>query len=147
MFAFSVIYKTYKKYFLFLCSFQPLPAADLEEWPGGPGFPLIFRPKWGRKGRKKFFGDRPPPSVRVWMTAPLPAPPPLSEGLDPPLPAVPLLNAIYLLQIQRLLAHHDHPVKSNVSQLFKNLQIHLSRIADQMAHLTLFSAKVWCVTV
>lgn len=44
--------------------------------------------------------------------------------------------------IQRLLAHHDHHVKSNVSQLFKNLQIHLSRIADQMAHLTLFSAKV-----
>ena len=74
MFAFSVIYKTYKKYFLFLCSFQPLPAADLGEWPGGPGFPLIFRPKWGRKGRKKFFGDRPPPYVRVWMTAPLPHP-------------------------------------------------------------------------
>ena len=67
---------------------------------------------------------------------------PLSEGLDPPLPAVQLLHAIYLLQIQRLLAHHDHHVKSNVSQLFKNLQIHLSRIADQMAHLTLFSAKV-----
>ena len=103
------------------------------EGPGGPGSPLIFRLKLSRKGRKHLFGDRP---------SPLSPPPPLSEGLDPPLPAVQLLHAIYLLQIQRLLAHHDHHVKSNVSQLFKNLQIHLSRIADQMAHLTLFSAKV-----
>ena len=37
------------------------------------------------EGRKKVFG-RPghPPYLRVWMTAPLPPPPHLSEGLDPP---------------------------------------------------------------
>ena len=61
---------------------------------GGPA-PLILNPNWGPKGRKKFFGDRPPPSLRVWMTGP-PSPlisgsgwpgppPPLSQGLDPSL--------------------------------------------------------------
>ena len=39
---------------------------------GGPPPPIIFRPNWGPKGRKKFL-------------LPLPPPPPLSEGLDPPL--------------------------------------------------------------
>ena len=39
--------------------------------------PLIFGPNCGRKGRKK---DRPPPYLRVWVTAP----PPLSVCLDPP---------------------------------------------------------------
>ena len=37
--------------------------------------PLIFWPKWGPKGRKNFFGDRPPPPLpylNVWMTAPPP---------------------------------------------------------------------------
>ena len=49
------------------------------EGPGGPA-PLIFRPKWGPKGGKKFFGDRPPLiSGSGWP------PPPLSEGLDLPL--------------------------------------------------------------
>ena len=109
------------------------------EGPGGPGSPLIFRLKLSRKGRKHLFGDRPSPLSQCLDDCP---PPPLSEGLDPPLPAVQLLHAIYLLQIQRLLAHHDHRVKSNVSQLFKDLQIHLSRSADQMAHLILLSAKV-----
>ena len=34
--------------------------------PGGPRPPLIFRPKLGPKGGKKFFGDRPPsPYLRV----------------------------------------------------------------------------------
>ena len=45
-----------------------LPVADQGEGPGGEA-PLIFRPKWGPKGRKKFFWDR-PPYLRVWMTAP-----------------------------------------------------------------------------
>ena len=40
--------------------------------------PFIFRPNWGPK---KLFGDRPPPYLRVWMTAPPPPPFPLSEGL------------------------------------------------------------------
>ena len=41
--------------------------------PGDLTPPLIFRPKWGPKGRKNFLGDRPPPPyLRVWMTAPPP---------------------------------------------------------------------------
>ena len=42
---------------------------------GSASPPLILRPDWGPKGRKKFFGDRPPPPppqplyLRVWMTA------------------------------------------------------------------------------
>ena len=45
--------------------------------PGGPGPPLNFRPKWGRKGGKTFFwappplseglDDRPPPYLKVWI--------------------------------------------------------------------------------
>ena len=46
--------------------------------------PLIFTPNWGPKGGKKFFWDRAPPFVRVWMTGPPPLPP-LYEGLVPPL--------------------------------------------------------------
>ena len=51
--------------------------ADPGEGPGGPGPPLIFRPKW-RPGPPPFY-------LRVWMTAPPPPPPPLSQSLDPPL--------------------------------------------------------------
>ena len=52
--------------------------------------PLIFRPNGGPNGRNFFFGGgerifffetAPLPYLRVWMTAP----PPLSEGLNPPL--------------------------------------------------------------
>ena len=39
----------------------------------GSRAPLIFRPKWGPKGRKTFFFlDRASPYFRVWMTAPPP---------------------------------------------------------------------------
>ena len=71
-----------------------LSDAEPGEKPGGPPL-LIFRPKWGPKGRKNFFGRPfpPPPNLRVWMTAPLPylrvwmTAPLLSQGLDdrPPL--------------------------------------------------------------
>ena len=47
-----------------------------------PPPPLIFRSKWGPKGLKKVFGDRPLPCLRVWRTWP---PLPLSQGLDPAL--------------------------------------------------------------
>ena len=49
--------------------------------PGeGPEAPLIFRPKWGWKGRKNVWGDSPTPLyLRVGMTTP----PPLSQVLDP----------------------------------------------------------------
>ena len=51
------------------------PVADPGEGPGGPGPPLIFTPNWGPKGGKKFFWDRAPPFVRVWMTGPPPPSP------------------------------------------------------------------------
>ena len=35
---------------------------------------LAFRPNWGPKGRKKNFGDRAPPYLRIWMTPPPPSP-------------------------------------------------------------------------
>ena len=47
--------------------------------PGGPPF-LIFRPNWGPKGRKKFFGDRPPAPLSQFLDDQpphqLPPPPP-----------------------------------------------------------------------
>ena len=58
------------------------------EGPGGPA-PLIFRPKWGPKGGKKFFWRPPPPHLYQGLddrpTPAPPPPPPLSEGLDSPL--------------------------------------------------------------
>ena len=56
------------------------------EGPGGPT-PLIFRPKWGPKGGKKFFWRPPPPPLISGSGWPphTPPPPPLSEGLDSPL--------------------------------------------------------------
>ena len=58
--------------------------ADPQEGPGSPGpSPLIFRPNWGPKDRKKIFLETalPHPYLRVWMTC-TPLPPPLSQGLD-----------------------------------------------------------------
>ena len=51
---------------------------------GARPHPLIFRPKWGPKSRKKFLGDGPSPiSGSGWPLSPPFTP--LSEGLDPPL--------------------------------------------------------------
>ena len=48
------------------------------EGPGGPA-PLIFRPKWGPKGGKKFFWRPPPPHLYQGLDdRPTPAPPPPS---------------------------------------------------------------------
>ena len=47
-----------------------ITVADPGDGPGGPGYPLIFGPKRGPKGRKKCLET---------------APPPLSQHLDPPL--------------------------------------------------------------
>ena len=59
--------------------------------PGEPPPPLIFLDL-----KKIFFGDRaPPPYLRVWMTAPPPPHPPLSEGLDPVLTLS--LNFLHLI--------------------------------------------------
>ena len=52
------------------------------EGPGGPA-PLIFRPKWGPKGGKKFFWRPPPPHLYQGLDdRPTPAPPP------PPFPLI-----------------------------------------------------------
>ena len=56
--------------------------------PGEGCPPLIFRPNWGPKGRKKFVLRLPLPLISGsgWLRPPLPPPPPtLSEGLDAPL--------------------------------------------------------------
>ena len=66
MFAFCVIYKTYKKYLLFLCPFQPLPAADPGEGPGGPGPPSFLDQSEAGKVENIFLETSPP----------------LSQGLD-----------------------------------------------------------------
>ena len=47
-----------------------------DRYRGGarPGALLIFRPNWGPKGKKKFFGDCPPPPTikgSGWLGAPL----------------------------------------------------------------------------
>ena len=52
----------------------------------GAWAPLVFRPNWGPKGRKKLF-LRPSPHLRFWMTTPNLPPhlPRLTESLDLPL--------------------------------------------------------------
>ena len=60
---------------------QPLPWQIQGRGPGAHPPPLIFRPKWDPKGRKKFFETGSPLSQGLDDQAP----PPLSEGLDPPL--------------------------------------------------------------
>ena len=49
---------------------------------GGPP-PLFLDQTEARRAEKIWGGDRAPPYLRVWMTAPPPLP--SSEGLDPPL--------------------------------------------------------------
>ena len=43
--------------------------------PGEPGSPLIFKPNWGPKGRKKFFDTIPPRPLMSGSGWPLPPPP------------------------------------------------------------------------
>ena len=50
--------------------------------------PTIFKPNWGPKGQKKYFGDRPPPPL-----------PQLSKGLDLPL----ILCFAFQLHVQCLI--------------------------------------------
>ena len=57
-----------------------IPVVD----PGEPS-PYFFYQTEVRRPEKIFFGDCPPPYLRVWMTIPLP---PLSQGLDPALDSV-----------------------------------------------------------
>ena len=56
-----------------LASFVITSVADPGEGPGGPA-PLIFRPKWGPMGGKKFFSRPAPRYLRVWMTGRPPPP-------------------------------------------------------------------------
>ena len=61
----------------YLFSFITFAVADPGEGPEGPVPALIFRRKWGLKGRKKIFGNWAPPYLRAWLTAPPCPPPPL----------------------------------------------------------------------
>ena len=63
---------------------------------GGARAPFLFRPNWGPKGGKKFLEAACPPYFRVWMTGH--PPPPLTEGLDPPLEAPPSKGTFFRLQ-------------------------------------------------
>ena len=54
------------------CIFVLFSVVDPGEGPGGPGPPLFFDQNEARRAEKKFLGDRPPPYLRVWMTAPPP---------------------------------------------------------------------------
>ena len=62
-----------------------MSVADLGEVPGGRGGgdspPLLLDQTEAQRAEKNLFGDPLPPYLRVWMIGP----PPLSEGLDPPL--------------------------------------------------------------
>ena len=50
---------------------------------GAPGpLPLFFDQNKAQSAEKSLYGGR-PPYFRIWMSGP--PPPPLSEGLDPPL--------------------------------------------------------------
>ena len=47
-----------------------------------PPPPLLLDQTEARRAEINFFGDQAPPYLRVWMTAPFPRPPNLSEGLN-----------------------------------------------------------------
>ena len=50
-------------------------------WSIGP--PLFLDQNEARVQEKIFCENGPSPYLRVWMTTPLPSPPPLPEGMDP----------------------------------------------------------------
>ena len=58
------------------------PVADPGEGAGWPALPVIFRAKWGPKGRKNIFWR---PALPVTSESGCAPPSPPSEGLDPPL--------------------------------------------------------------
>ena len=69
---------------------EKLHRADLDSWSSKwrtreTQAPLIFRPNWGLKGRKKILFETSPPSPLHLSQGLDDQAPPLSEGLDPPL--------------------------------------------------------------
>ena len=84
---------------------------DSNQWRiQGSRAPLIFRPNWGPKGRKKFFWrlgpPPPPPYLRVWVTAPH-----LSQGLDRALAISPnFLNQCKIFILLSREIKHNHSV-------------------------------------
>ena len=67
-----------------------MPVADPGEGPAGPVPPLFFDQNEAQRAEKNCFGDRPPPS-------------PLSEGLDPPLKALPFSTLGFVTRMQSLI--------------------------------------------
>ena len=65
-----------------ICSKKQILVADPGERPAPPPPPVIFRPNWGPKGRKKVYGD---PPFFLFKGLNDRCPPPLSQSLDPAL--------------------------------------------------------------
>ena len=82
-----------------------MPVADPGEGAAGPVPPLFFDQNEAQRAEKNCFGDRPPPS---------PSPSPLSEGLDPPLKALPFSTLGFVTRMQSLIKASPQN-KSNAS--------------------------------
>ena len=123
----------------------------------GEGAPLIFRPNWGPKGRKKKFWRPSPAYLRVWMTA---APPPhlLSQGLDPVVVFFALGEHLTILSTAsgeeledwpfRLHKQKNKKKKKNThtqkTQLKIMREIHTARILDNLG---IWTAGWWVTTL
>ena len=95
--------------------------ADSGEGPGVPAPSLIFRPNWGPKGRKIFFGDWANP--KPLNPSPPPSPPALSQGLNPVLNSIILVLALSLVN----LINKNKYCWWNNSQIKEDVQFHLSQ--------------------
>ena len=120
----------------------------------GEGAPLIFRPNWGPKGRKKKFWRPSPAYLRVWMTA---APPHLlSQGLDPVLVFFALGEHLTILSTASGEELEDWPFRLHKQQQQKNThtkklncfkimrEIHTARILDNLG---IWTAGWWVTTL
>ena len=71
--------------------FRSINQAPLSNEPGAPASSLFLYQTEAGMAEKNFL-ETAPPYLRVRMTAP---PPPLSEGLDPPLPLTQILHTTH----------------------------------------------------
>ena len=90
---------------------------------GGPGSPLIFRPNWGPKGRKKFF----------WR-ATHPPPPNISRsGAGTVLPTLIMSSAIYYLYLQVMFHEKDFLFRVAVFVLFVKNVSNLFQVTEALS--------------